>query len=317
VVVCTRDRADSAIQTVLSFQTLEYEGDVEIIVIDNAPRDNTLAEALERLPDNPRRPVRRVVEPVPGLSRARNRALDVASGEIIAFTDDDAVAEPQWLRMLASGFGAAPDVAAVSGLTIPAEIETQAQDWAERFNGLNGGRGFARQEYRVGQLAGRHPLYPFPTIGAGVNMAFRRDVLRELGGFCPTLGVGTGTGGGEDTAIMAEVLLARHAIVYEPGAVVRHLHRRDEAGLRTQMRGYGIGVTAYLSWCLHKHPWKSLGMVKMAGHVAEYVRSRGASHQAPDRPPVPQFLRDDLRRGLPHGPWAYIRAVRHDRSLRV
>lgn len=316
VVVCTRDRGESALATLSSFEALDYEGEVEILVVDNAPRDDALAVALDRRPSVAGRPVRRVVEPVPGLSQARNRALAVASGEMIAFTDDDAVVEPQWLSAIATGLQRAEDVVSVSGLTLPAEMETEAQEWCERFGGLNKGRGFTPAVYRAADLGGRHPLYPFPTLGAGVNMAFRTDVLRRLGGFSHALGVGNGTGGGEDTAIFAEVLVRGMAIAYEPAAVVRHRHRREQDALLRQMRGYGVGVTSYLAWCLHRHPRESLGLIRMSLPALRYFLSRGASHQAPGAPGVPSFLTAELRRGLPEGPLAYARAVRADRRRR-
>lgn len=316
VVVCTRDRGDSALATVASFEALDYDAEIDIIVVDNAPTDDVLRDALSARDHVPGRPVRRVVEPVPGLSQARNRALAVASGEIIAFTDDDAIVEPQWLRSIAAAMSAADDVAGVSGLTIPAEMETPAQEWCERLGGLNKGRGFARETYRADDLGGRHPLYPFPTLGAGVNMAFRRDVLAELGGFSHALGVGNGTGGGEDTAIFALLLIRGFSIVYEPAAVVRHAHRRSLDDLIRQMHGYGVGVTSYLAWCLHRHPRESLGLVRMVRPALRYMLTRGGSHETADAHPVPGFLTAELRRGLPEGPMAYVRAERADRRLR-
>ncbi len=316
VVVCTHGRGDAALATVASFEALDYDGAVEIIVVDNAPKDDLLAKALAVRPQHPRRPVRRVVAPIPGLTRARNCALMAASGELIAFTDDDAIVDSQWLRMIAAGFASAPDVVCVTGLTVPVELETRAQDWAEMFNGLNRGRSFTRTAYRLGELGGRHPLYPYPTLGAGVNMAFKRDVVKALGGFCTALGPGTPSAGGEETAMLAEILLARKAIVYEPAALVRHEHRRDEEGLCRQMRSYGVGTTAYLVWCLHHHPVASLGLARMAGPALRYFRTRGASHQDADRGPAPGFLTAELRRGMRSGPRAYLRSVIADRRLR-
>ncbi len=307
--VCTHDRADAAIATIKSLEALDYDGDVEILLIDNAPTDDALELAVEAHRAETGSKVQRIVEPIAGLSRARNRALASATGDLIAFTDDDALAEPQWLEALADAFAANPNAGSVSGIALPAEIETRAQDLAERFNGLNGGRGFESCVYNPRTLGSRHALYPFPTYGAGVNMAFRRSLLVEIGGFCEALGVGTGTGGGEDTAIFADVLLAGWDIVYEPAAVVHHFHRRETRALMAQMRGYGIGLTAYLTWCLHRHPRQSLGLIRMARPALEYLISGGKSHQDENRESVPDFLRRQTRRGMPLGPWAYGRAV--------
>jgi GT2 family glycosyltransferase len=316
VVVCTHGRGTAALGTVEAFEALEYAGEVEIIVVDNAPLDDALQRAMEARAQTPGRPVRRVLEPVPGLSQARNRALAVATGEIIAFTDDDALPEPQWLHAIAAALASEPDAASVSGLTLPTELETPAQEWCERLGGLNKGRGFTREVYRPGQLGGRHPLYPYPTFGAGVNMAFRTQLLRQIGGFSHALGVGNGTGGGEDTAIFAEVLVAGGAIVYEPAATVGHTHRRAEDELKRQMHGYGMGITSYFAWALHRHPRQSLGLAGNAGRALRYLATRGRSHRDPADPDVPSMYTAELRRGLLHGPMAYLRAVREDRRQR-
>ncbi len=317
VAVCTHDRAVAALDTVASFEALDYDGDVEIVVVDNAPRDDALAVALKARPQRPGRPVRRVVEPVPGLSRARNRALAVAGGELIAFTDDDAVVEEHWLRALAQGFARADDIACVTGLTLPAELETRAQEWYERYGGFNKGRGFQPVVLRAGELGGQHALYPFPSFGAGVNMAFRADVLRGMGGFEPALGPGQGSGGGDDTAMFAEILIGGLAIAYEPAAVVRHAHRRAEDVLHRQLHGYGVGLTAYLTWCVHRHPLRSLGLAGMALPALRYLASGGATHEMAHAsgPGCPASLSAALRRGLLRGPMAYVRAVRAARGL--
>jgi hypothetical protein len=70
-----------------------------------------------------------------------------------------------------------------------------------------------------------------------------------------------------------------------------------------------MGVTAYLTWCLHKHPRESLGLLRMTKPAVVYLLSGGRSHQDENRDVVPQFLRRAVRGGLPRGPWAYVRAV--------
>nr|MDT0667760.1 glycosyltransferase [Micromonospora sp. DSM 115978] len=79
------------------------------------------------------------------------------------------------------------------------------------------------------------------------NFAFRADVLRELGGFDEALGAGTPTGGGDDLDAFLRVLLAGHALAYEPAALVWHSHRADLEQLRQQMFNYGSGLSAYLT----------------------------------------------------------------------
>ena len=84
-------------------------------------------------------------------------------------------------------------------------------------------------------------------------MAFRRDVLKQIGGFDCALGAGTVASGGEDTAALSTVLLTGGTIVYQPTAIIHHYHRKDYGALRSNLRGYGRGLTSfYASMLLHR-----------------------------------------------------------------
>jgi GT2 family glycosyltransferase len=313
VAVCTRGRGDRVMATIDAFENLRYGRPIDIVVVENAPENGELKAALEARPPRADRRVRYVVEPIGGLSRARNRATAVAHGEVIAFTDDDAIPEPNWLEALVAGFQIDPRVGAAGGLTLAAELETQAQEWYENFDGFNRGRGLEAMMFTPGD-PDTHPLYPIPLRFAGVNMAFSRELLIQLGGFSPLLGAGTGTGGAEDVAIAAEVLLHGRFIAYEPAAVVRHYHRRSETDLVKMMSGYGSGTTAYLLWCLHHHPLRSLGMAKMVPPALRYFLTRGKSHESEGQGPVPAHLTGALRKSMLDGPMSYIRSVRDGRQ---
>ena len=84
-------------------------------------------------------------------------------------------------------------------------------------------------------------------FGAGCNMSFRRDLVRELGGFDPALDTGRPLPGGGDLDMFFQVLHAGRPLVYAPGVVVRHEHRRDHRGLRRQYYSWGVGLMAFLS----------------------------------------------------------------------
>jgi len=68
----------------------------EVVVVDNAPSDDRASEVAER------HGARRVVEPIPGLSRARNRGARESTGDLVAYLDDDAIADSGWLGGLAA-----------------------------------------------------------------------------------------------------------------------------------------------------------------------------------------------------------------------
>src|SRR5574341_2112739 len=113
IVVCSRDRAEWLQRCLASLTKLEYER-FEVVVVDNASRDDATARVVAATP------FRYVREERPGLDWARNRGARETRHDIIAYLDDDARADPGWLRSLAAAF-ADPNVSAVTGLVRPAE----------------------------------------------------------------------------------------------------------------------------------------------------------------------------------------------------
>jgi glycosyltransferase involved in cell wall biosynthesis len=239
VAVCTRDRTTDLALCLDALMETDYEN-VEFIVVDNAPAtDSTRELVTSRYPR-----VRYVVEPRPGLDWARNRAIVEARGEIVAYTDDDVVVDRGWVRAIVGPF-ATPDVMAVTGLVVPYELETEAQMLFERYGGF--GRGFERRWFRDVKGLDRHHISYLGSgqFGTGANMAYRREVFRSIGMFDPALDVGTVTNGGGDLEMFFRVLKEGHTLVYEPGAIVRHRHRREYEKLRTQIANNGIGLYSH------------------------------------------------------------------------
>src|SRR5262249_52755157 len=200
---------------------------VDVLVVDNAPSGDGTRDLVAG-----RSSVRYVREPRPGLNFARNRAVREATGELLIFVDDDVVPDRGWLAGLAAAAAENPDAAAYTGQVLPLELETEAQVIFERRGGFR--RGFDRIRYGPVMMGDR--LYPggAGNFGAGANMAFRLSVLRCLGGFDEALDTGAAVPGGGDLDIFYRIIRAGYAIVYEPGFLVFHEHRRDMAGLSRQ-----------------------------------------------------------------------------------
>jgi GT2 family glycosyltransferase len=217
--------------------------------VDNAPCTSATADLIRQCRGHPAQ-VHYVREDRPGLPWARNCGLRRARGEIVAYTDDDALADPHWLSEIAQAFLATDNVVCVTGLALPAELETQAQAWFEQFGGFNKGRGFDRLIFNMTTHRRQDPLYPYLAgqFGAGVNMAFTASALRALGGFDPAFVKG------QDIELYFRIIAAGYTLVYEPAALVHHFHRRDYASLRTQLLNYGTAFTAFLSKCLTDDP---------------------------------------------------------------
>jgi GT2 family glycosyltransferase len=233
VAICSRERPDD-LERALRGMTALHSEPGEILVVDNAPATAATRDVAARFPS-----VRYVVEPRRGLNAARNRALQEARNDIVAFNDDDAVPEPEWLESLLANFRD-QRVACVTGLTLPLELETPAQELFEEHCPF--GRGFRRRIFHVDH---NDPLAVGP-VGAGANMAVRRSTVTDLGGFDERLDAGMPTRSGGDHEMFIRLLTAGHRIVYDPAAVSWHRHRRTEEELLDTVYGYGVGV--YAMW---------------------------------------------------------------------
>lgn len=251
IAVCTRDRTRDLARALTSLLAQDYAGEVEIVVVDNAPA----TEATATLCRTQFPTVRCVRESRPGLDWARNRAIAESHGEIVAFTDDDCVADAHWVSALVAPFASDPLLGCVTGLVFPLELETEAQWMFEAYGGFN--RGYDRRWYRMdprtGTPIGRQWMGT-GQFGTGANMAFRRELFATLGGFDPALDVGTATQGAGDLEMYFRVLKAGYGLVYEPSALIRHGHRRDLDVLHRQLATWGSGMGSYLLRTWRAHP---------------------------------------------------------------
>ncbi len=295
VAICTRDRPEDLTRCLSALRLLPDDGQ-EVMVVDSASRTDETRRVVDSAPG-----VRYVREDRPGLDVARNRALREARHGIVAFTDDDAMPDRGWLRGLVQCFEDRRTLCA-TGLTLPLELETEAQEWFERTNGF--GRGFTRKVFE----GTSHNPFLVARIGAGVNMALRREVLELVGEFDEALDAGTPSRSGGDHDMFTRILTAGYSIVYQPTALSRHRHRRDWAGLRDTIYGYGVGVYAHLTKHLVHHgevraPLLAFGWLRwqLAGLWRSLVRRPGHA-------PL-QLVLAELR-GCAAGPWAYRAARR-------
>jgi O-antigen biosynthesis protein len=298
VAVCTRGRPDDLAECLKYLDRLDYP-DLEILIVDNAPDDDANAEVCRGWPR-----VRYVVEPRPGLDWARNRAVLEATGEILAFTDDDVRVDPDWAREIVVPFVTDPGVGAVAGLGVPLELETPAQLLFEEYGGASGG--YTRIRMQGGPEWGVRGMWHYGLMaphGSGANMAFRRSVFDTVGLFDPALGVGTVTNGGDDTEMLFRVLAHGYGMVYEPRAVIRHRHRREYAGVERQIAGWGSGMYAFLTRSVLTFPraWWVIGLLgaRSLGHLVQRVLRPG---------PLPRTLVLKELRGALGGPLRYFRA---------
>lgn len=232
VAVCTRNRADDLEKCLQGIMKLEPCGH-QVIIVDNCPSDDSTQQVVSRFPE-----VRYVREDRPGLDIARNRAMREADTEVVAFIDDDAIPDPLWLKSLLQNFSH-PMVMAVTGITMPLELESEAQIQFETYAPFC--KGFQRRRWNADI---NNPLAT-GQVGAGANMALRKCVTDHVGWFDEALDAGTATQSGGDHEMFARILCHGYEIIYEPAALNWHRHRRSWQELKQALYGYGSGVYAH------------------------------------------------------------------------
>ncbi|GAA3398743.1 glycosyltransferase family 2 protein [Cryptosporangium minutisporangium] len=315
VVICTREHPDELRACLASLTEQEYRG-FDVLVVDNAPTSARTRGVVDEFAD--RLAIRYTVEPRPGLSRARNRALaelqDEPGEHVVAWTDDDVRADAHWVAEIARAFVENPAAAGVSGAVVPAELRSRAQVWFEQFGGHSKGRGFTPDDF--GPTTAQSPLYPLPAYGVGANMAFRLAALRRLNGFDEALGAGTPAQGGEDTLVFSRLLHGGATTLYRPAALVRHVHRADVEGLRTQMAGYGAGLTAFYAALIRQDPRVLAELVRLVPRAWKDLTSSDSVRVSTVQADFPRELFAANRRGMLAGPWRYFQGRRALRGRR-
>ncbi len=208
VVVCTRNRPALLERNLAGVRRLDYPR-FEVLVVDSAPPDRRGEEVARRFD------AEYIAVPIRGVSRARNCGARASRGEIIAYLDDDAVPEPDWLSRLAPEFQD-PRVMAVSGAILPLRVETEAEVLFEKMGGFSvGGR---RWEVDLS-----HPFWfgltNFAGLGNEANMAFRRQAFEVWPGFDERLGRGTVLGTGEGPYALFSLVRRGYRVIHTPEAV--------------------------------------------------------------------------------------------------
>lgn len=278
-VVCaySLDRWPDLVQAVLSLQQQEPDPPEIVVVVDH--NDALLERVRARLPGVKVVPNRHVR----GLSGARNSGIEAASGEIVAFLDDDAVADPDWLERLGAHY-ADPGVLGVGGAVIPRWAGGRRPRWFPPEFGWVVGCSYVGQPT---QLASVRNLI-------GANMSYRREVLERAGSFREGIGrIGRRPLGCEETELSIRALrrFPEGRVLYDPAARVGHSVPRSRQTVRyflercyaeglskalvTRLVGAGRGLSSERTYTLHVLPRGVLIGLRMAarGHVSGLGRA--------------------------------------------
>lgn len=321
VAICTRDRSEELSGCLSSLGALRYR-DFEVVVVDNAPSDDRTRRVVEMFAATDGR-FRYCREPTAGLSRARNRAMEEALHDHVAFTDDDVFVDPEWLDGIARGFGRDPLVGCVTGLVPPARLDSIAQRY---FDGrMSWSNSFAPRVYDLDARQGDNALYPFsPGIfGTGASLAVDRTMMQQIGGFDQALGAGSHSRGGEDLDAFVRTLYSKRAIAFEPSAIVWHVHRSGDRELQSQLYSYGLGFTAFLTKqlidpetrraLLRRIPEGTRRLSRAwSKRDADAVRVNSSNSSSSNSSNLPRIVAELI--GMSGGPFAYWRARRSTAS---
>ncbi len=313
IAVCSKDNPDElarCLESLLAARAAARAWNIELLVVDNAPSDERTRQWVDSLPE-----VRYAREPRPGLDFARNCALREAKGELLSFIDDDVRVDRGWLDGLAEALTENPDAAAFTGLVLPAELDTDAQILFERRGGFE--KRF--ETIRYGREMPEHPFYPCVggMFGTGCNMAFRRRVLLDLGGFDEALDAGATLPGGGDTDMLFRVVRAGHPLVYEPRFLVFHRHRRGYDQLRRQFaRSWAQGLMAFVHKSYRKDPAQRTNLRRLVAwwfktNLRSLFDSLRGRHVLP-----PDILIAELWGAIAGLCWAYPRSARRAAKIR-
>ncbi len=219
VIVCTYNRCQSLRQTLLSLiaQRLPNDLTLEIVVVDNNSSDNT-RKVVEEISGKSSWPVRYYFEKNQGISFARNCGIREASGDAIAFTDDDIIPEPDWVANLWKSM-IEHDAISAGGPVLPAwtcEPPKWIKDGNSSFYGMLALMDRGPEAIVINQ--------PFSNFLIGGNFMLKKSTIEEFGFFRTDLGrTGKSLFGGEDSEMLRRILISGKKVVYAPNAVVRHL----------------------------------------------------------------------------------------------
>ncbi len=237
VVVCTYNAERTLAPCLDSLAKLNYP-DYEVIVVNDGSTDSSLAIA-ERY-----NYCRIISQPNKGLSVARNVGAEASTGEIVAYTDSDCVADPDWLNYLVAKMEVS-DLSACGGPNFPPPEES-----------------LVPAAVAVSPGGPTHVLLADDVAEhiAGCNMAFRREALLRLGGFDPIY-----RAAGDDVDICWRFQDAGYTIGFSPAAVVWHFRRNTVKAYIGQQRGYGKAEALVYS----KHPirFNLFGQAKWLGRI--------------------------------------------------
>lgn len=220
VVVCTYNRERFILDALQSLVQQDLPAEhFEIIIIDNNCTDNTKKICHEYISKNKTHTFRYIVETNQGLSFARNRGYKEATGDVVLYLDDDAIAEKNYLQTAKNFLDKHPDVSAIGGKIYPRYVDGEP-NWMTIYNG--GLVGFIDH-------GNKQKEYDLDNYPPGSNMIIRKKMLEELGGFNTQIGrIGDKKLGGEERDFFLRLRRKYNKkVIYLPELIVHHVVEKE------------------------------------------------------------------------------------------
>jgi GT2 family glycosyltransferase len=270
VVVATRDRSEDVTRLLTSLcgMTLRGIDGLEIVIVDNGSVDATAAvvDAFER-PENVT--IRYLSERTPGKARAINLGIRSATGDVVAFVDDDIIVDERWATTIVEAFKTHSSMAGLGGRVELFNPQDQHVTLRTRKEPL---------------LVARTEFLPFNPPILGCNMAFLTSAVRQIGLFDDNLGPGSVIGCADDLDFVYRALRAGLEIRYLPEVLVYHNHGRSTASqVREVQRRYVKGRGAFYykfandrqvrSWASREIRSRAIWTLKSLFRPAELTKS--------------------------------------------
>jgi len=216
IIIPTHNRVDSLLQTIKSLFNLDYsKKDYEIIIVDNASSDNTQLAVTKLAREKKINNLKLIKEESLGLHYARHTGAKISKGELLIFTDDDAIVDKQLLKVYVDAFLKHPKMVAAGGPVKPF-WENKPPQWLIDYIGDK------KVFYLLSLMdLGNKFILDKERFFFGVNMAIRRKILFEVGGFNPCL-IGDVYVGNGESGLNQKLWQKGMLIGYIPEAVVYH-----------------------------------------------------------------------------------------------
>ncbi len=236
-IICTYNRCEYIYETLQRLSSSIEDNDCcEIVLIDNNSGDNTKAECMRFMENNPTAKFRYVMELNQGLSYARNRGVEESKGDVLVFLDDDAFVEREYVHNLMQQLSQHPDMMAFGGKVSPLYEEGGVPNWMSKWS---------YSWVSAIDLGVETKLFEGNSFPIGANMGIRRKCFDVCGLFDTSLGRSKRNMiGGEEKEFFLRLKEKEFKIFYFPNVSVQHVIPKSRTTREYIVRyAEGVGVS--------------------------------------------------------------------------